>query len=76
MKNKLALTVTFLMSFFVLLAQTPREIKQVDKKQVNFWESMDIIIITVVLVIVLIIARKWSSKILKKRDEVIEKEEK
>lgn len=57
-----------------LFAQTPREIKQIDKHQENFWESPTAMILAAVLIIALIVSRKWSAKILKKRDQTIGKD--
>ncbi len=56
-------------------AQTPQHVTQVDKEQTNFWESDTAMIIGAVLILGLIIARSWSKRIHKKRDEVINKEE-
>lgn len=55
----------------ILNAQTPQHVTQTDDEQVNFWESNTAMIIGGVLILVLIIARGWSKKVHKKRDEVI-----
>lgn len=57
------------------IAQTPQHVTQTDKEQVNFWESNTAMIIGGVLILALIIARTWSKRIHKKRDEVISEDE-
>lgn len=54
-----------------ILAQTPQHVKQTDKEQTNFWESKTAMIIGIVLILALIIARTWSKKVHKRRDDII-----
>ncbi|RYM31364.1 hypothetical protein ERX46_16925 [Brumimicrobium glaciale] len=75
MMTKIYLVMAAIWMSFVTLAQSPQHVKQTDSEQVNFWESNTAMIIGGTLILVLIIARTWSKKIHKKRDEVIDKEE-
>jgi predicted transcriptional regulator len=78
MKNKLKTLLVFLWIGLTIVAQTPQGVIQNDKEQVNFWESNTAMIIGGVVILTLIIARTWSKRIHKRRDEIIndEKEEK
>jgi low affinity Fe/Cu permease len=74
MKNKLKTLFVFLWMGLTIIAQTPQGVVQNDKEQVNFWESNTAMIIGGIVILVLIIARTWSKRIHKKRDEIIRKE--
>ncbi|WP_107037589.1 hypothetical protein [Brumimicrobium mesophilum] len=67
----LAVLLMSLMTF----AQSPQHVKQTDSEQVNFWESPTAMIIGGALILILIIARTWSKRVHKKRDDVINKKE-
>lgn len=74
MMKKLILAFTGIVMSLIAFAQSPQHVKQTDSEQVNFWESNTAMIIGGVLIFVLIIARSWSKRIHKRRDEVINKE--
>lgn len=74
MKNKINTLLIFLWMGLTVVAQTPQHVKQNDKEQTNFWESNTAMIIGVVLILALIIARGWSKRIHKRRDEIVNKE--
>lgn len=76
MIKKLYLAIAAIWMSLSVLAQSPQHVKQTDSEQVNFWESNTAMIIGGVLILALIIARTWSKRIHKKRDEVINEEEK
>ncbi|PKR81612.1 hypothetical protein CW751_03555 [Brumimicrobium salinarum] len=71
MKNKVLILFMFVISQGWLMAQTPQHVTQTDKEQINFWESNTAMIIGIVVIVLLIIARTWSKRIHKKRDEVV-----
>lgn len=75
MTTKIYLAISAIWMSLVTIAQSPQHVKQTDSEQVNFWESNTAMIIAGVLIFALIIARTWSKRIHKKRDEVINKEE-
>ena len=60
---------------FATIAQTPQCVTQNDSEQINFWESNTAMTIGAAIIITLIVARTWSKRIHKKRDEVINKDE-
>lgn len=74
--KKLYLAIATVWMSLTALAQTPQHVTQVDDEQVNFWESNTAMIIGGVLILLLIIARTWSKRIHKKRDEVINNKDK
>lgn len=74
MKNRIVLLFGMLLSVMSVVAQTPREVVQQDKEKFNFWESPNTMIIVVILILVLFISRRWSSRVLKKRDDTINKD--
>ena len=75
MMTKIYLLFASLWMTLAVIAQSPQHVKQTDKEQVNFWESNTAMIIGGVLILALIIARTWSKRIHKKRDEVISEDE-
>lgn len=75
MKKKIYLGLGMLWMGVNVLAQTPQHVKQTDKEQTNFWESKPAMIIGGVLILALIIARTWSKRVHKRRDDIINKEE-
>jgi len=78
MKNIIVTLCVLLWMSLTVVAQTPQHVTQNDKEQTNFWESQTAMIIGAVIIVTLIIARGWSKRIHKKRDEIVknEKEEK
>ena len=74
MKNRIFTLLAFLWMGLTIIAQTPQGVVQQDKEQKNLWDSTNAIIIAVVLIFVLIVARGWSKRIHKRRDEIIKKE--
>ncbi|MFA5575020.1 MAG: hypothetical protein WC994_08200 [Brumimicrobium sp.] len=70
MKNKIFTFIWVLIINMTALAQTPREIHQQDnKKYIDLWSSPKYMLITVAVIVGIILARYWSKKTLKKRDE-------
>ena len=74
MKNKINTLLVFLWMGLTVVAQTPQHVVQNDKEQKNFWESSNTIILGVVFIVVLVVARGWSKRIHKRRDEIINKD--
>ncbi|HLV42116.1 MAG TPA: hypothetical protein VKY37_07550 [Brumimicrobium sp.] len=73
MKNKIYTFLIFMWMGLTIIAQTPQGVVQNDKEQKNFWESNTAMIIGGLLILILIIARGWSKRIHKRRDEIIKK---
>ncbi|PWH86251.1 hypothetical protein [Brumimicrobium oceani] len=75
MMTKIYLLLATIWMTLATFAQTPQHVTQTDSEQVNFWESDTAMIIGGVLILALIIARTWSKRIHKRRDEVISEDE-
>lgn len=75
MKTKAILLLVTIWSGLLSIAQTPQHVTQGDNEQTNFWESNTAMITGAVVILLLIIARSWSKRIHKKRDEAANKEE-
>ena len=73
--TKIYLVIVAICMGITILAQSPQHVTQTDSEQVNFWESKNAMIIGAVLILSLIVARTWSKRIHKKRDEVINEDE-
>jgi len=74
MKNRINTLLIFLWMSLTVVAQTPQHVTQNDKEQINFWDSTTAMVIGAVVIVTLIVARGWSKRIHKKRDDIIRQE--
>ncbi|HZH86798.1 MAG TPA: hypothetical protein VFD77_05735 [Brumimicrobium sp.] len=74
MKNRINILLIFLWMSLTVVAQTPQHVTQNDKEQINFWDSTTAMVIGAVVIVTLIVARGWSKRIHKKRDDIIRQE--